>query len=161
MFLESFPFLLGCQICGRVTIVFSFSLSLFYSVVSVKISPLHFFFWGQVILSSWWVWLEVCPFWLLFQRTLLILLMFSIVFKSILLISSLIFSSFTDFRFCLFFFSWFFLGGRLDCWFEIFLVFLRKASITMNFPLRTALWEGSSHRFYMVVFSLPFVSRYF
>ena len=36
-------------------------------------------------------------------------------------------------------------GDKLGCLFEICLVFLRMACITMNFPLRTAL--AASHRF--------------
>ena len=40
-----------------------------------------------------------------------------------------------------------------------FSCFLRKAYITMNFPLRMTF--AVSHRFCMVVFSLSFVSRYF
>lgn len=40
-----------------------------------------------------------------------------------------------------------------------FFFFLRKACVTMNFPLRTAFVV--SHRFLMVAFSLPFASRLF
>ena len=42
---------------------------------------------------------------------------------------------------------------------EIFLIFLRKACITMNFPLTTAF--AVFHKFCMDVFSLSLVSTYF
>ena len=51
------------------------------------------------------------------------------------------------------------LGGRLGCLFEIFLVFLNKACIAMNFPLRIAFIV--SLRLCMVAFSLSLVSNYF
>ena len=47
----------------------------------------------------------------------------------------------------------FFLGNRLGCLFEIFLIFLRKACNAMNFSSRTAF--AASHRFCMVGFHCP------
>ena len=51
------------------------------------------------------------------------------------------------------------LGYRLGCWFEIFcFCFLRKACITLKFPLRMVFVV--SHRFCVVMFSLAFVSEF-
>ena len=55
------------------------------------------------------------------------------------------------------------LGVRLGCVFEIFLVFLFLFLVSyctaINFSLGTAF--AASHRFWVIMFSLSFVSRYF
>ena len=70
MFLESCPFLLGCQICWHI-IVHTIPMWFFcISVVSVLMSPFSFLILFICILSSsWWAWPEVCQSCLFFQRT--------------------------------------------------------------------------------------------
>ena len=96
------------------------------------------------------------------KNQLLVLLIFAIVFFiSISFISPLIFMiSFlllTLHFVCFSFSSSFRCKVRMFIW--DFSSFLRWDCIDINFPLRTAF--AASHRFWVVVFSLSFVSRYF
>ena len=150
MSLESHPFLPGCQICWHL-IVHSILIFFFISVVSIKISPFSFFILFEFFLS-----LvsrpEVCQFYLPFQKNqLLVLLIFFYFFLNL---------YFIDFFFDLIL-SFLLLTLGFICfsnsfwwWVKLliwdFSSFLRKACITMNFPLSTAF--VASHRFWMVVF---------
>ena len=115
------------------------------------------------ILSSWWVWPDVCHlfFFLRFKITSSWLYWFFL-FHNLYFICFLsdlyyILPS-AAFKFCLFF--CFSNSSRLmlDCLTEIS-YFLKKTCITMNFLLRTGF--PASHRLYIIVFSLSFASRYF
>ena len=69
MSLESCPFLLGCQVCWRIIvhgIPPPFFLFLQYPL---RFLLFHFLFLFVWVLSSWWVWSEVCQFYLHLQRT--------------------------------------------------------------------------------------------
>ena len=96
------------------------------------------------------------------KNQLLVLLLFAIVFfVSISFISALIFMiSFLLLTLCFLcssFSSCFKCRVRLFIW--DFSCFLRWDCIAINFPLRTAF--AASHRFWVIVFSLSFVSMYF
>ena len=98
----------------------------------------------------------------LLKNQVLVLLIFTIVFfVSISFIFALIFRiSFLLLTLgfvCSSFSSSFRCKVRLFIW--DFSCFLRQDCIAINFPLRTAF--ATSHRFWIVVFSLSFVSRYF
>ena len=163
MSLVSCPFLLGCQICWHI-IVHSILLWVFVHLCSICWFLLfHFLFciFG-FSLSLWCVWPEVCQFCLPFHRiSSWFYWFFKLSFESVSLISSLIFmisfllltlgfvcSSFSNS------FRWW---VKLLIW--DFSSFLRKACIATNFPLSTAF--AASHRFWVVVSSLSFVSRCF
>ena len=117
--------------------------------------------------SQSWTWLSNFHFtlfiWFIFSNNLfLVSLIFAIVFFiSISCISCLIYMiSFplTNFGFiCSSFSSCFRWKVRLFIW--DFSCFSRRNCIAINFPLRFAF--AVSHRFWVVVFSLSFVSKYF
>ena len=68
MSLESYPFLLGCQICCHIiVIVFSCAFFVFLQY-PLRFLPFHFLF-GFILSSFWWVWPEICQFCLPFQIT--------------------------------------------------------------------------------------------
>ena len=71
MFLESYPFLLGCQICWHI-IVHSILLWFFVFLrYPLRCLLFHFLFclFGFSLFSSWWAWPGVCQSCLPFQRT--------------------------------------------------------------------------------------------
>ena len=141
--LKNCPYLLGCQICGL------FILLIFFCISAYLLTFLLFHFscclFEIFLSSSWWVCPEVCQFCLPFQRTsswfYWLFLLFS--FISILLISSLIFMIsfcwlqvfFVFILYCFVFFLFLvLLGGRLSCWYEIFLLFWgRPVSLWTSF----------------------------
>ena len=164
MFLESCPFLLG-QVVKFVGMQLFIRFSLFFfNFCSIScdfssfISDFVLFFIFQIISLFF---LSTVNFVYFFKESLLTLLIFYCFLNFYLIISSLIYiisflpltlgfacSSFSN---C---FKW-----QLSLFISDFSCFLKKACITMNFPLRTAL--AASHRFCMVVFSQSFVSRQF
>ena len=123
MFLETYPFLLGCRICRHI-IVHSIPLWFFvflpYRLLCL-VSHFLFFWFGFSFFSSCWAWPEVCQSCLSFQRTSS--WFYWVFLISILFISSLIFI--ISFLLLILGFVLFIilLGGRLGCLFEIFLVF--------------------------------------
>ena len=160
MFSETCPFLLGCPICWHIII---------YSILL-----------GIFVFLQYWLWFPLYHFlFCLFGSSLSflarlakgLLILFTIKKKktlgfinfliSILFISSLIFIiSFlllTLSFFCSSFSNSFRWQVRLFIW--DFSCFLRKACITVNFPLSTVF--VASHRFCRTKFSLLFFSRYF
>ena len=135
------------------------------SAVSVVTSPFSFLILLICVLSLFFLMSLANGLSILFifsKNQLLFLLIFAIVFfVSISFISALIFViSFLLLTLgfvCSSFSSSFRCKVRLFVW--DFSCFLTQACIAINFPLRTAF--ASSHRFWIVVFSLSFVSRYF
>ena len=160
MFLETCPFLLGCPICWHI-IIFSILLGIFVFLQYWLWFPLyHFLFclFASSLIVSWWAWPKVCWFCLLFKKKKI--LGFIKFLISILFISSLIFISFLHLTlgfFCSSFSNSFRWYVRLFIW--NFSCFLRKACITLNFPLSTVF--VASHRFCRTKVLLSFVSRYF
>ena len=124
MFLETWLFLLGCPICWHVT-VHTFWWFLCTSVLLVVISLFYFLFTllGSS-LFSWLTWVEVCYFYLSFQKTnswsywtfmLLFLSLFYFISDLYYFLPS------TDFRHCLFFFFFIILlGYRLVVYLRFF-----------------------------------------
>ena len=118
----------------------------------------HFWFYPFGPSFSWWVWLKIYLFYLLFQRTNSYLHCYFIYFKIYFIY---FFSDFCDFSLVLTlgfvsspFSSSFRCAVRLLMW--DFSYFLRKAWITTNLPLKTAF--SASHRFWIIVFSFSFVA---
>ena len=163
MSLESFPFVLGCQICWHIVFHgillwflyfcsiycnFSFFISYFVYLGSLSLIFLVSLDRGLSIMFT------------LSKNQLLVLLIFFLFLISILLISSHVYDFLpsADLNFVYSSFSnsfwWYTKLLHWDC-----CSFLRKACISMNFPLRTAF--AASHRFWVVVYSLSFVSSYF
>ena len=135
------------------------------SAVSVVTSPFSFLILLIWVLSFFFLMSLANGLSILFifsKDQLLVLLIFALVFfVTISFISPLIFM--TSFLLltlgfvCSSFSSSFRCKVRLFIW--DFSCFLREACIALNFPLRTAF--AASHRFWIVVFSLSFVSRCF
>ena len=144
MSLESCPFILCCHICWHI-IVHSISDGLLYFCSihwEFSFFTTHFLHLGSLFfLVSLARGLSVLlTFW---KSQLLVLLIFFVYFLTSILLSpfwSLWFPFFCwlEILFLLLFLIP--LGGRLGCWFEIFLLFLRKACITVNFHL-IVLWH--------------------
>ena len=149
MFLETCPFLLGCQICWHI-IVYSIPYGLYYYCdISFYVSFLISCFFGfSLFLVSLARGLSIL-FTFSKNELLVLLFFFSIFLTTILFISSLI----LIISFCWFYVLFSTSSGRLG----FFLVLMRKACIAINFPLRTAF--ATSQRFCMVVFSLSSFSR--
>ena len=79
MFLETCPFLLGCQIWWHMIVTFPYVFDI--SAVLVIMSPFSYlilFIW--VLFSSWWAWPDVCQSCLPFQRISSVLLIFFSIF---------------------------------------------------------------------------------
>ena len=136
MFLESYPFLLGCQIRWRV-IVHSI-LIWFFVFLQYLFRFFRFHFWfclfGFSLSSSSWIWLEAYQFCLPFQRTSFwFYWFFSIFFLNLYFISSRLyyFLPSADVRFFLFLIL---LGGRLVYWFEIFFLFFEEGLYRYELP---------------------------
>ena len=135
------------------------------SAVSIVISPFSLLILLICVLSLFFLMSLAKGLSILFifsKNQLLVLLTFAIVFfVSISFISALIFMiSFLLLSLgflCSSFSSYFRCKVRLFIW--DFSSFFRWAWFAMNFPLRTAF--AASHRFWIFMFSLPFVSWYF
>ena len=164
MFLEECSFLLGLWICWPI-IVHSIPLWLFV-VLWYQFLCLLFHFLFICILSLFFLVSlarGLSVLFILSENQLLVLLIFLFFLISVLFISSLIFIiSFLLLTLGLFVLFLILLIRnvryvRLFIW--DFSCFLRKACISMNFPLITAF--AVSNRFCMVVFSSSFASRYF
>ena len=152
MFLETCPFILGCQICWRI-IVYSIPCGLCYYCdisfyVSFLISRLFGFSLFLVSLAR-----GLSILFTFSKNELLVLLIFFYFLITILFISSLILIvSFLLLILC-FVCSFSTSSSRLG----FFIVLMMKACIAMNSPLRTDF--ATSQRFCMVVFSLSSFSR--
>ena len=107
---------------------------------------------GSSLFSSWWSWLKVCQFCYLSKNRFLVLLVFSIFFPTISYVIFIISFLLLTLGFILLFLI--LSGGTLG-----FSFFLKKAYISMKFPLKNAF--GASHRFWKAVLPFSFVLRYF
>ena len=144
MFLETYPFLLGCQICWHINYS-QYSLMVLCisaGLVEISLLSLRILIW---VLSLFFVSLArgLSIFFILSKNQLLVLWIFSCRFLIYFIFLWSLFSSFfwLSVLFVLPFLI--LLSGKLGCLFEIFLVFLKKACIAMNFPLRStsiSLW---------------------
>ena len=161
MLLEACPFLLDCQICWYISVhniffLYSYSIGCYFSFFTsyfVDLDSLSFF--------SWWVWSEVCQFFLPFQRISSWFIDFFFCFFNLYFIYSLLnlyyFLSSSDLGFVGSPFS-----NSFRWWvrlFDYFFSFLMKACITMNFLIRTAFY--ASHRFCIPVCQCLKVCFYF
>ena len=164
MSLESCLFLLGCQICWLIIVHSSLFFFLYFCSMCCNFSSVisYFVYLGFIYPLLGECGQRFCQFCLLFQRTSYWFYWYvSFIFESHSLISSLIFM--ISFLLLSLGFVCFSFYNSIRWWVKLliwdFSSFLRKACITMNFSLSTAF--AASHRFWIVVSSLSFFSRYF